>query len=161
MYFVLKSLRKCFVLKTWIACGVTVSLFRGRQNLEKIHRSDVQLSERIAFLGIMGDPIEGPPETLWTSLDPLTFFNGLWVEVICCESCIYLEFLTRWCCSWNSGKFYEGHSLLLEWNIVSFRLACFVIYSFNYFKLFTRLIWCSFVWLLLFVCSAIFVFYSF
>ena len=32
------------------------------------------------------------------------FFNGLKAEVICSESCIYLEFLTRCCSFWNNDK---------------------------------------------------------
>ena len=71
-------------------------------------------------------------------------------RLIALECCIYLEFLTRQCCcSWNSGEFSKGHSLLLELKIVLFRLDYFV-------WLFTHLLYYSFVWSLLFVCSTIF-----
>ena len=66
------------------------------------------------------------------------FSNELLAEVICSEIYIFLEFFTRRCyCSWNSGEFWEGHSLLPEWKIVLFHSAffvmifCSIVYSFT------------------------------
>ena len=72
------------------------------------------------------------------------------------------SFVLRVAFTWNSLpddvvalETLGSHLFLLERKIVSFRLACFLkIFS----LIITCLLYCSFIWLLLFGCSAIFVF---